>query len=202
MSVTISSGGGGGGITIENDPTALKIASNLTDLADPNQAIVNLGIVPEAPLDGTVYGRQSGLWVAAGGGGGRNYAAEAANALACATQYGSAFYGYDEVNGSFISARWVGAEDGVLSAIVTNAYAFVPAPLLFTYVNYIGYAFEYGISSTWGGVLGTDVIDLFDQYGWIVNNVSGYNGGQMHMYASIDYGTTKELSFAPVYDFV
>lgn len=68
MSVSISSGGGGGGITVESDPTALKIASNLSDLADPNQAIVNLGALGDAPNDGTVYGRQSGEWVAAGGG--------------------------------------------------------------------------------------------------------------------------------------
>lgn len=69
MSLTISGGGGGGGITIETDPTALKIASNLSDLADPNQAIVNLGALGDAPNDGTVYGRQSGEWVQTGGSG-------------------------------------------------------------------------------------------------------------------------------------
>lgn len=72
MSVTISSGGGGG-ITIETDPTALKIASNLADLSNTEDARNNLlaiGLLSDAPNDGTVYGRQSGEWVAAGGGGG------------------------------------------------------------------------------------------------------------------------------------
>jgi hypothetical protein len=58
MSVTISSGGGGG-ITIETDPTALKIASNLADLTDVEAAKANLGITGGGGgggIEGVFYG--------------------------------------------------------------------------------------------------------------------------------------------------
>jgi hypothetical protein len=44
MGVDISQGGGGGGIVIESDPTALKIANNLSDVQDAEVAKSNLGI--------------------------------------------------------------------------------------------------------------------------------------------------------------
>ena len=44
MSISVSNGGSGGGIVIETDPTALKIANNLGDLQDSEAAKSNLGI--------------------------------------------------------------------------------------------------------------------------------------------------------------
>lgn len=48
MSVSISSGGGVG-ITVESDPTALKIVNNLSDVSDAGAVKENLGIVDGIP---------------------------------------------------------------------------------------------------------------------------------------------------------
>lgn len=45
MSISISGGiGGGGGVAVETDPTALKKANNLSDLTDINSARGNIGV--------------------------------------------------------------------------------------------------------------------------------------------------------------
>jgi hypothetical protein len=211
MSVTISGGGGGGG---GSGMELNGVYAGSLELSGQGNTVI---IGSTSPLD-----QQAAVAVLSEGNGttishtgitfsdstyqqtafsGRNYAAEAANALASATQYLSVISGWDETNGNYYLARWVGAEDGVMTGIVTNTYAFAPAPFFnsYTFAHNYSYAIAQRVDAY---TISYNQIYYFDQYGWIAANAVNSIGGQVYIYASINAFTTGELSFAPIHDFV
>jgi hypothetical protein len=163
-------GGGVAGITVENDPSALKLANNLSDLPNTGTARTNLNVYSKTQVDQAIAAVPAGPQGPAGPTGAAGATGEAGAAGAVGNTGAQGVAGQAGVNGSMLF-NYLGAYNNGVTYTVNDAVTFQGSTyVMTTSVGGAGYD-PVGYPSYW-----TLVVSKGDTGAAGTNGTNGENG--------------------------